>query len=293
MSDISPQIQYDVLKLFSNNFSEELPSTLIEQMFENGPNLININGYFPIHHMDESSDDSSPAFLPIEGKDIGLDHDVYILQFNQHSIPQGQIDSDDLKWIEANLLALNESLIEQIHDIPHEQLYYNIKFDLADLENDDENDVLISFNRLQIYAHLLISGVDLVSPDIAFLLRWNEVPLTSIRSQLYHYALQHDDIAKIWICIISTSVRAYCEFHTQNSKLKHIESLKGIFSPHILDPLICIVEPISEARELFGREDFDQFSKSTILYDDSKSQFWLWNWFRIHKKTKIVTIQTT
>lgn len=289
MTNITPEIQYQVLNLFYESDSNP-PQILIDQMLQYNEHLLDINGFFPTISNTQSKQSSSPQFVPLDGHEFGLDHEVFILAFHQTGTEQLLLDVADTKINEANLFLLNELLISTIKDIPLDRFYFRIKFNF-DPTDEKVNVVVMSFAQLSLYFKLIIGLSNVSSPSDQIKETWKNTTIAKLRSELYQYALNHPDISKIWICIISTTLFIYYELESRHLELKHVETLKKITQPYITDPLIFAIEPITQGLDFIGAKNHTFFNQNALLYNKANWQFWLLNWFRIKKSTFMFEIQ--
>lgn len=292
MPTITPEIQYQALNLFCESDSDT-PQLLIDHMMQYREDLLDICGFFPVHHDSASTDTRSPVIVPIDGQEFGIDHDVFILPFHQTGTEQQLLDSPDVDIQEAYLIHLHHILSQSIKDTPLAHFYFRIKFNFNDSLNseDIDNVILVSFDQLSNYSRLILGVSNVSSPMLELKERWGSIAFFKLRSELYQYALAQPEISKLWICIISSSLFIYYEIESADLELRHVERIRELSNAYVAEPLFVIIEPISKGIELIGEEDFAHLSHKPVLYDKKQWQFWLLNWWRIKKTTVMVQIQ--
>jgi hypothetical protein len=295
MTTISPKIQHEVLQEFLDSFSSEKSiEALSEKILKYNYELLKIQGFFPLNPSEQAEQNQiSPQFLSLDGEELDVEHPVHILAFHQQGTEQNLIDLTGLEIHEANLIQLNDHIISITESYPDDSFYYRITFNInqEDPEHQD-NIILISFNQIKAYAQLIYGIVNVTSPDENIAAMWRATPLKIIRSELYQYALQHYEISKLSIYIISTKLFVCYELEAPHNELKHQDHMQNIIKPFIHDPLVFSVSPFSDSLDLKNLEDPQiSLEQDTILYDKSKWQFWLLNWFRIRQSTYFLNIQ--
>ena len=295
MANISPHIQYETFQLFLNSIgASDLPDRLTDLLLQYNYDLIDINGFFPITVQDADDKIHSAQFLILDGKSHHMQHDLHILPFHQKGTETSLTDSSQSALEHASLLELNEALKRAITDHPHDHCYFQLTFNLDNTKNNpNDHTLMVSFQQMTAYARIIYSLMNISSPHDLLTDRWKKTPLKKIRSMLYQYALNHAEISKLWVCIISTSLFVYYEIEGHQNEHIHQHKMESILKPYIHDPLLFVISPITECFDLESPEDQECLKHYALLYDRSKWQFWLINWFRIHKATTIVEIERT
>lgn len=295
MAKISPKIQYDTLQLFLNSIgSSEFPKQLTDLLLQYNYDLIDIDGFFPITIQHDNHKKYSPTFISLDGSNYGIQHDLYILAFHQKGTENSLTNLPNATLEHARLLELNETFKTTITDHSYEHCYFQIIFNLDGASDHPyDHTLLVSFQQISAYAHIIYSLMNIASPHDLLNDQWKDVPLKQIRSKLYRYALNHAEISKIWMCIISTSLLIYYEIENNQDEQIHQQNIENALSPYIKVPLLFTISAVTDCFDLNNLEDQECLKHYALLYDKSKWQFWLLNWFRIYKATTLVNVEQT
>ncbi len=284
------EVQFQMLETFIED-----PVKLeenIELVHQYNYDLLEILGYFPAT---QEGDGSAPNFVSIAGEHFGVDHEVYVLPFYVKGT-EGEFyknnKQDEANLIEVNVFLFNDLIRNTAKNTPVDHCYFRIKFNLNKENQEYGGDVLvISMNDLARYAKVIVALSNVTSLDQSIVDLWQIVPLVKLRSQLYQYAMQHEDVEKIWLSIISTTLYVYIELKSQHFDLQHKQIIEEMIQPTLSEKLMLSINNIQEGVMFIEKENFQDFDRSAILYNSHQWHFWLLRWFRIRKTTPLITIQ--
>ena len=272
----------------------EFLSKSIETVLQYKHELLNIHGSFPCKVKGENQ--IEPFIITVEGSETGLEHPIFVLPYLQqgmeHEFEEMRTKDADLELEEHNLFAISNSLLKGLESNVAEKCYIQIKYNSdQNQQNDYDNGLLmVSLAQLSAYKKVILNLSNITSIDPHLSSRWLQVPLRKLRSQLYDYALQHNDISKLYIAIFSTTLYIYYELNTQHTDLKHQQAIEKFVQPFILDPFMLSVQNINQGIQFISEDQLDMFYRSALLYKQSQWHFWLLRWFRVKKSTPMVNI---
>lgn len=285
--------QYEILKQFSEIHTPELPDSFTTQIIAMGKALLDLHGFYPSNIKKATENEHSPIFMEFAAEDINLEQNIYVLPFYQtgteeHFSPAPDTQSE---LTQTNLFNFNSRLIQAIQNPALEQFYFRIHFNVQQHNKDNPHHILlITFSQLKAIHDILNSIFHVQSPSKDLQNMWSSIAHKRLRTELYQYAQQHTDIAKLWIYILSNTLFVHYELESQNYEHTHRHAIDNIIKPYIQDPLFHTVSPITEGIKIFGEENEVGLKHQAAFYDQSQWQFWLLNWLRIYKSTTMFKV---
>ena len=281
----TPQQQYDFLKACANHKSENLEDVIIQYKHE----ILNIHGFFlAINDLSNLQ----PVFATVGAQEVGLGHDVHILDFFQNNVSaeeKQEFANDSGKiFLEKNLDQLCDFIVKKVGDtIDLKIMYFRIRFDLDNI-HPNSNTVCISLADYMRIRDTINSIVELVENGHSAPNLWKNIPVASIRSKLYSYAQDHPEIEQIWLAIYSNVIFSFYQADQSKKLTEQEQDIIEFIHPILNENVSFIISPLQDMSDFFDLEQQIHFKKVALLYDKNKWHFWLFKWFRIVKATPIL-----
>lgn len=284
------EIQFQILKTYVDDpvRLEEHIDLILQYKYD----LLDISGYLPGTDVDEGF---SPEFISIDGNHLGIDNEIHVLSFFMKGTESEFYERDndeEVKLQETNIFMMNNAVKNGLGGISPDECYFRIKYSL-DKENQKSSDdtLVISISDLAKYAKTIVALSNVTEVDESVLNLWLNVPLVKLRSQIYQYGMQHEDIEKIWLSIISMTLYVHLELKDHDIELQHQQAIEAFVQPELSEQLVVSIENLKEDGILSKKENFNDFDHSAILYNRKQWHFWLFRWFRVRAKTPMITIK--